>query len=66
MGRTNIDLDDALVKEGLELTHLKTKKELVHFALESLLKRARRKRILGLEGRVPWEGDLDEMRAPRT
>ena len=58
MTRTNIDIDDNLVKEGLKITHLRTKKALVNFALEELLKRAKRKRILKFEGKVQWEGDL--------
>ena len=66
MARTNIELDDKLVKEGLKVTHLRTKKELVNYALEELLKRARRKRILKLEGKVRWEGNLEEMRANRV
>jgi Arc/MetJ family transcription regulator len=66
MARTNIELDDKLVKEGLKVTHLRTKKELVNYALEELLKRARRKRILKLEGKVRCEGNLEEMRASRV
>jgi Arc/MetJ family transcription regulator len=66
MSRTNIDIDDKLVKEGLKVTHLRTKKELVNFALEELIKKARRKRILELEGKVQWEGDLNQMRASRV
>jgi Arc/MetJ family transcription regulator len=66
MSRTNIDIDDKLVKEGLKVTHLRTKKELVNFALEELIKKARRKRILELEGKVQWEGDLSQMRASRV
>ena len=66
MSRTNIDIDDKLVKEGLKVTHLRTKKELVNYALEELVKKARRKRILELEGKVQWEGDLRQMRASRV
>ncbi len=66
MSRTNIDIDDKLVKEGLHVTHLRTKKELVNYALEELIKKARRKRILKLEGKVRWEGDLRRMRASRV
>ncbi len=65
MARTNIDLNDRLVKEGLKLTHLRTKKELVNYALEELLKKMKRKGILKLEGRIHWEGDLHKMRESR-
>ena len=66
MARTNIELDDMLVKEGFKVTRMRTKKELVNYALEELVKKARRKRILKLEGKVLWEGDLRRMRADRV
>lgn len=66
MSKTNIDLADDLVEEGLILTHLKTKKELVNYALKELVRRERRKGILNLEGKVEWEGDLKEMRKSRV
>ena len=66
MSRTNVELDDTLVKEGLRVTRLRTKKDLVNYALEELIKKARRKRILKLEGKVLWEGDLRRMRAGRV
>lgn len=66
MARTNIEIDDKLVKEGLKVTHLRTKKELVNYALEELLKRAKRKGILKFEGKVQWEGDLRQTRASRA
>ncbi|MCK9419135.1 MAG: type II toxin-antitoxin system VapB family antitoxin [Nitrospirae bacterium] len=66
MSRTNIDIDDKLLKEGLKITHLKTKKELVNYALEELIKKERRKRILDLEGKIQWEGNLRQMRADRV
>jgi Arc/MetJ family transcription regulator len=66
MSRTNIELDDQLVKEGLKLTHLKTKKDLVHQALEELVARKKRKGLLELQGKVRWQGNLDEMRTSRV
>jgi len=63
--RTNIFLDDGLVKEGLKLTKLKTKKELVNLALKELVERRKRKKILKLEGKIVWEGNLDKMRRSR-
>ncbi len=66
MSRTSIDIDDKLVQEGLKITHLKTKKELVHYALEELVKKEKRKRIMELEGKVQWEGNLRQMRTGRV
>ena len=59
--RTNIVLDEDLVEAGLKATGLKTRKELVDFAL-----RESQKKILGLRGKIRWEGDLSEMRQGRT
>ena len=66
MSRTNIELNDKMMKEALKLTHLQTKKDVVNFALEELVKRLRRKKVLDLEGKVKWEGDLNAMRASRA
>jgi Arc/MetJ family transcription regulator len=66
MARTNIDLDDRLVEEGLRIFKCKTKKELIHLALQELLKTEKRKEILKLRGRLQWEGDLEEMRRSRV
>ncbi len=61
--RTNIVLDSKLVEAGLKATGLKTRRELVDFALRELLRHERQKELLQLKGKVKWEGDLDEMRA---
>jgi len=65
MGRTNIELDDHLVSEGLAVYQCKSKRELVHLALTELLKREKRKEILTLRGQVTWEGELTELRRRR-
>jgi len=66
MSRTNIDLDEELVAEALRLTNLKTKREVVNFALSELVRMRKRREILKLEGRVSWEGSLDAMRMSRV
>ncbi len=66
MLRTNIELDEKLVKEGLRLTRKKTKKELVNHALRELVSRLKRKKILELEGKVKWLGKLSDLRKSRT
>jgi len=66
MIRTNIELDEKLVDEAMKLTHKKTKKELVNYALEELVTRFKRKKVLELEGKVEWTGRLDEMRKSRV
>lgn len=63
--RTNVVIDDNLIEEGLTYTGLKTKRELVNYALKELVNRKKRKAILALEGKLHWEGDLIEMRENR-
>jgi len=65
MNRTNIELDEALVKRGLRVTGLKTCKALVAYALRELLRRASQKRLLKLKGSVIWNSNLCEMRRGR-
>lgn len=66
MLRTNIELDEKLVNEAMKLTHIKTKKELVNYAIEELVHKIKRKKILDIEGKVEWTGDLSEMRKSRV
>ena len=63
--RTNIVLDNCLVEAGLKATGLKTRRELVDFALRELLRHKQQQKLLELKGKVQWEGDLGEMRAGR-
>jgi Arc/MetJ family transcription regulator len=60
--RTNIVIDDDLMKEVLEKTGIKTKREAVEAGLKLLLKMKNQEKILELRGKIHWEGDLDDMR----
>jgi len=66
MGRTNIDLDEKLVNEAMKLANKKTKKEVVNFAVEELVRKLKRKKLLELEGKIEWTGNLDEVRKSRV
>ncbi len=61
--RTNIVLDKQLLAEALEVTNIKTRRELVDYALRELLRHKQQKKILELKGKIDWQGDLSEMRA---
>ena len=63
--RTNVVIEDNLIEEGLAFTGLKTKRELVNYALKELVDCKKRKAILALEGKLNWEGNLKEMREDR-
>ena len=63
--RTNIDLEEKLLQRGLSLTKLPTKKALVNYALLELVRRHDVQRILQLEGKITWTGELTSMRKNR-
>lgn len=65
MGRTNIVLDDKLVAKTMKMTGIRTRRELVDFALNELLRHAEQMKILGLKGKIKWQGDLSESRRAR-
>jgi Arc/MetJ family transcription regulator len=60
--RTNIDIDDRLLKEAMKATGQKTKKATVEEALRLLVKRAGQRQALDELRGMGWEGDLREMR----
>lgn len=60
--RTNIDIDDKLLKEAMKYTKLSTKKDVVNFVLDDYVRLQKRKLLLSLRGKVKWEGNLNEMR----
>lgn len=66
MSRTNIDIDEKLIREARKLTRLKTKREIVHKALELLVRSETRKGILRYYGSGIWQGDLKAMRRHRV
>lgn len=63
--RTNIVLAEDLVREAMRLTGIRTKRAVVHRALETLIRLERQRGVLDLKGRIKWEGDLDQWRSAR-
>jgi Arc/MetJ family transcription regulator len=66
MSRTNIELDDELVRKARKLTRLKTKRAIVDKALELLVRSESRKGILRHFGSGIWKGDLKRLRRNRA
>ena len=60
--RTNIEIDEKLIRETLKATGLKTKRAVVDHALRELLHTARQAEMRKLRGKFRWEGDLEKMR----
>ena len=63
--RTNIVIDDKLMRETLRITGLKTKREAVDQGLRTLLRLNKQAKIRELRGKIGWEGDLTAMRTDR-
>lgn len=65
MSRTNIDIDEDLIRKARKLTHLKTKRQIVDRALDLLVRSESRKAILKYHGTGIWKGDIKASRRNR-
>jgi Arc/MetJ family transcription regulator len=64
--RTNIDIDEKLVRKARKLARLKSKREIVNQILELLVRSEGRKGILRYYGSGVWKGDPKSMRKNRV
>jgi Arc/MetJ family transcription regulator len=60
--RTNIDIDDAMLREAMELSGSKTKKGAVEEAMKFFIRLKKQRKALDELRGIGWEGDLEEMR----
>jgi Arc/MetJ family transcription regulator len=63
--RTNIDIDDKLMRQAMKATGAATKKAAVEAALRKVVRLKKQEGIKKLRGKVQWVGDLDAMREGR-
>ena len=63
--RTNIVIDDTLMKEALKASGAKTKREAVELGLQTLVRLNRQAAIKRFRGKLAWEGNLRESRTLR-
>ena len=64
--RTNIEIDDELMRRALAATGLRTKRAVVEEALKLLVRLKSQEKIRELRGKLTsWEGDIDELRRDR-
>ena len=63
--RTNIVIDDKLMRDALRTTGLKTKREAVELGLQTVVRLKAQEEIRKLRGKLVWKGDLDAMRSDR-
>ena len=66
MGRTNIEINEELIRKARKLTRLKTKRQIVDKALELFVRSETRKGILRYYGSGVWQGDLRASRRNRV
>jgi len=57
--RTNIVLDDDLLEEALTVSGARTKREVVHLALQELVRSRKKKNLADLSGRVRFRKGFD-------
>ena len=63
--RTNIEIDDKLMKEALRFTQAKTKREAVELGLRTLVQLGKQVEARKMRGKLAWDGDLDATRTDR-
>jgi Arc/MetJ family transcription regulator len=63
--RTHVELDDTLLEQVIRLGGFPTKKAAINAALAELSRALKRRQLLALRGKIRWQGDLDQLRAPR-
>jgi len=64
--RTNIDIDDDLMREAMRASGATTKRAVVEQGLRMLIDVRRQRAIKHLRGKVQWTGDLSASRLGRT
>lgn len=57
--RTNIVLDEKLLREALKLSNLKTKKDVIHAALTLFVQIKKKKDLKDLKGKIRFSPDYD-------
>jgi Arc/MetJ family transcription regulator len=63
--RTNIVIEDRLMKQAMRASGAATKREVVERGLRMLIALKRQERIRRFRGKLRWVGDLDAIRRDR-
>ena len=64
--RTNIEIDDQLMREAMKSSGAKTKRATVEEGLRLLVRLRKQTAIRRLRGKIQWEGNLEESRLGRN
>jgi len=54
-----LDIDESLISEALQLTHLSRQEDLINLALQELVKSRRKKNLLDLAGQIQFASNFD-------
>jgi len=57
--RTNVVIDDELIDEAIKLSGVKTKKDVISFALKEFIAMRKRSNLLDLEGKIEFQDNYD-------
>ena len=60
--RTNIVIDDALMRQAMQASGARSKREAVELGLRTLVRLQQQGEIRSFRGRLHWEGDLEAQR----
>jgi Arc/MetJ family transcription regulator len=60
--RTTLDLDQDALAAAMEAAPGRTKTAVINDALREYARRRRLRGLLAFEGKLRWEGDLDQLR----
>ena len=60
--RTNIVIDDALMRQAMQASGARSKREAVELGLRTLVRLQQQAEIRSFRGRLQWEGDLEAQR----
>lgn len=60
--RTNIDIDDRLMREAMRTSGKRTKRATVEAGLRLLVQTRAQTKVRRLRGKVHWQGDLEASR----
>lgn len=63
--RTTLNLDEEALASAMKVAPGKTKTDVINEALREYARRRRLQGFLQFEGKLPWEGDLDDLRKRR-
>ena len=63
--RTNVVIDDQLMKEALAVSGYRTKRAAIEAGLRLLVKLGGQMKVRNFRGKLKWSGDLDKMRTDK-